>query len=93
MATKNIAWNTGTGNITLTYSGQGNGTVLVESDPNDVYEDRSQTIVVSTTAGSPVVSRQVTIIQGMKHPNFMTADGYWWLGADNKYFNVKEEEE
>lgn len=92
MATKSIAWTTGTGNITLSYTGQGNDTVLVQSDPNDVYENRSQTVTFSTTAGS-AISRQVTVTQGMKHPNFMTADGYWWLGADNKYFNVKEEEE
>ena len=26
MATKSIAWNTGSGNITLTYNGQGDGT-------------------------------------------------------------------
>lgn len=26
MATKTVAWDTGTGNITLTYTGQGDGT-------------------------------------------------------------------
>lgn len=88
MATKSIAWNTGTGNITLTYSGQGNDTVLVESDPNDIYEDRSQTIVVSTTAGSPTVSRQVTITQRMKEPNLIDSEGNWLIDSNDTYLIV-----
>lgn len=89
MATKIIAWTTGTGNITLSYSGQGNDTVTVASDPNNVYEGRSQTITFKTLDNA--ITRQVTVTQGMKHPNFKTADGLWLLTADNKYFNVKEE--
>ncbi len=88
MATKTIAWTTGTGNITLTYTGQGNDSVTVTSAPNDVYADRSQTVTFKTADNS--ISRQVTITQGMKHPNFKTADGLWILTADNKYFNVKD---
>ena len=89
MATKIIAWTTGTGNITLSYSGQGNDTVTVASDPNNVYEGRSQTITFKTLDNA--ITRQVTVTQGMKQPNFKTADGDWLLTADNKYFNVKEE--
>ena len=88
MATKMIAWNTGTGNIILDYTGSKDDTVTVSSDANDVYEDRSQVITVKTLDNS--MSRQVTITQGMKHPNFKTADGLWILTADNKYFNVKD---
>ena len=88
MATRSIAWNTGTGNITLTYSGQGNDTVLVESDPNDIYEDRSQTIAVSTTTGSPAVSRQVTITQGMKEPNLIDSEGNWLIDSNDTYLIV-----
>lgn len=92
MATKSVAWQKGSGNITLSPNmGQGNGTVVVSSDPNDVYEDRSQTITFTATAGSATLNYQVTVSQGMKEPNFKTADGYWILTADNKYFNVKEE--
>lgn len=90
MATKSIAWQTGTGNITLSYTGQGNDTVVVTSDENDVYEARSQTVSISTTVGGSI-TRQVTINQPMREPNFKTADGYWILTADNKYFNVQEE--
>ena len=45
MATKSIAWNTGSGNITLTYQGQGDGPVTVQSDVNDGAE-RSQVITI-----------------------------------------------
>ena len=45
MATKQIAWNTGSGNITLTYQGQGDGPVTVQSDANDDAE-RSQVITI-----------------------------------------------
>lgn len=86
---KTIPWNTGSGNIILDYSGEGDDTVSVSSDPNDIYEDRVQTITFKTSNNE--VTRQVTVAQGMKHPNFMTADGLWLLTADNKYFNVEDE--
>ena len=89
MATKSIAWNTGTGNITLTYTGQGNDTVLVQSDPNNLYQDRSQVITFSTTAGA-AISRQVTINQGMKEPNLVTKDGHWIVTKNDKYVIIKE---
>ena len=63
MATKSIAWNTGTGNITLTYQGQGDGTIIVSSDPNNLGSVRSQVINIKTTAGSPVVTRELTVSQ------------------------------
>lgn len=90
MATKSIAWQTGTGNITLSYSsGQGNETVTVTSDPNNLYVDRSQTLTFSTTTGT-TISRQVTVVQGMKEPNFKTSEGYWFVTSDDKYFTVQE---
>lgn len=90
MATKSIAWSVGTGNITLSYSGQGDDTVSVSSDPNNLYYDRSQTVTFSTTAGSPTVTKQVTINQGMREPNFETSQGYWFVTSDDKYFTVQE---
>lgn len=35
MVTKSIAWDTGTGNITLTYQGQGDGPVSIKTDANN----------------------------------------------------------
>lgn len=88
MATKSIAWQKGTGNITLTYTGQGNDTVTVTSSPNDVYEDRSQTVTFSTTAGSPTVTRQVTVTQGMREPNLIDSDGNWLIDSNDTYLIV-----
>ena len=64
MATKQIAWQTGSGNITLTYQGRGDGTVAVQSDANNIGSARSQQITIETTAGSPVVTKNLTISQG-----------------------------
>lgn len=61
MATKSIAWNTGTGNITLTYQGQGDGTITVESDENNLGSARSQVISIKTVSGA--VTRNITINQ------------------------------
>lgn len=79
-----IAWTTGTGNITLTYDGEGNGTIVVASDDNNLSVERSQ--VVTVTAGS--LTRQITIRQAAC-PNFKTSDGKFFKLADGKYFNVK----
>lgn len=68
MATKTIAWTTGSGNITLTYEGQGNGSISVASDENDSFEERSQSFEIVTTAGSP--EKAVSILvkqQGKKY--------------------------
>lgn len=89
MATKTIAWNTGSGNIILDYTGVKNDTVTVSSSENDLYEARSQVVTFKTT--DDAISRQVTVTQGMREPNLKTADGYWLLTADNKYLNVQEE--
>lgn len=62
MATKSIAWTTGTGNILLTYTGQGNGTIQVASDPNSLGTARSQVITVKTTQGG-VVTKNITVSQ------------------------------
>jgi hypothetical protein len=64
METKQIAWNTGTGNITLTYQGQGDGTIAVQSDANNIGSARSQVINIETTAGSPAVVKNFTVSQG-----------------------------
>lgn len=63
MATKTIAWNTGSGNITLTYTGQGNGSISVSSSENDSFDERSQSVSIVTTAGSPEKALSVLIKQ------------------------------
>lgn len=80
MATKRIAWNTGSGNITLTYTGQGNGTIAVQSDANDLGSARSQTIVVQTTAGG-VIARNLTVSQAACPVPVGTVLSYSYTGS------------
>ena len=65
MATKSIAWNTGSGNINVEYGGSKDGTIVVTSDNNNLYESRSQQIKVRTTDGSNI-ERTITIQQAAK---------------------------
>jgi hypothetical protein len=44
MSQHRIAWNTGTGDIILNYNGEGNETVSVSSDPNNLYDERQQVV-------------------------------------------------
>ena len=90
MATKTITWSDGTTAV-LTYSGQGSGTITVQSDPNNHYESRSAQVTVKTTDGSNI-QRTVTVTQAAKVsiPNFILSDGKYMLLSDNKYFNVQE---
>lgn len=87
MATKVIPWTTGTGNITLTYTGQGNGTIVVQSDDNNLDVSRSQSITVETTKGG-TVSKFLTITQAAG-PNFRLSNGDAFAPADYDYMNVQ----
>jgi hypothetical protein len=62
MATLRIPWADGNGNIILTYTGQGNGTVTVQSDTDNLGDDRSQTLTFKTVGANPVTV-QVVVIQ------------------------------
>lgn len=69
MATKTIAWNTGSGNIILTYSGTGNSSVSIVSDVNDTFDAREQSVRIETTAGSPSKAIDLLIRQkGKTYP-------------------------
>ena len=81
---KQIPWNTGDGNITLTYNGQGNDSILVDSDINELETSRSKQITVSGGG----ITRVVIINQEACPVNFRSADGYIIKTADNYYFNV-----
>ena len=59
MATKVVPWNVGNGNITLSYNGEGDGTISVSSDINNLDAEREQTIEI-TGAG---LIRSVTVKQ------------------------------
>ena len=62
MATKSIAWDSGGGYITLTYTGSGNGSISVTSDENPLSTSRSKTITIQTVGGA--ITKNLTISQG-----------------------------
>ena len=69
METKTIAWTTGSGNISLTYTGQGNGSISVSSSENDLFDDRSQSFNIVTTNGSPEQAVSILVKQkGKSYP-------------------------
>ena len=64
MATKTKQWADGS-SATIQYDGQGDGHIIITSDPNEHYEARSMQITVGTTDGSGI-QRVVTINQAAK---------------------------
>lgn len=86
MAQVTIPWNSGTGNIVLTFTGQGNAIVIVSSDDNSLDTERSQAITVKTLDGS--IQRRVTITQAAG-PNFKTKDGERVRLKDGNYLNIR----
>lgn len=62
MAQKQVAWNSGAGYIKLTYTGSGNGSIIVDSDENNLGTARSQVVTVRTVDGTKSVN--LTVRQG-----------------------------
>jgi len=62
MATKTIYWSGSSGDrITVTYTGNGNDSVSIASDPNPGTVSRNKTITFATTDGK--VTKTVAVIQ------------------------------
>lgn len=59
---KVVPWVNGSGNITLSYDGQGDGQIVINTDPNDLTVPRSQ--VIGVTARDK--SKQFTVNQQAK---------------------------
>lgn len=87
MATTVKTWPTG-GTVTLTYGGQGNGTIVVETDDNPTDVARSMTVTVETTAGSPMQTATFTVSQAAG-PNFRLSNGTAYVTKGSDFFNVK----
>lgn len=81
MATKTIAWTSGSGNITLTYTGQGNGSISVASDANDSVYDREQSFNIVTTEGSPEQALSILVKQAGKTYDAGTAFDFGYTGS------------
>ena len=78
MASLSIPWNDGPGNIVLTYTGQGNDTVIVTSDTNNVGYDRQQQITFVVTDGA------IRHVIGTSSGNRLrTSNGHYLRSLDN----------
>lgn len=82
MVVKKIPWNTGNGNIKITYMGIGNESISIESDTeNDNFEERSQVITFETTKGTPIQIKSLTIYQSPKEVPVGTIYNYDYTGT------------
>lgn len=80
MATKSIAWNDGSGEyITLTYTGQGNGSIVASSPVNN-GPARSKVITIETTQGG-LVTKNVTVNQAACPVPVGTVLNYAYTGS------------
>lgn len=87
METKVKNWSTGDGSVILTYSGQDNGTIIVESDMNTSNSSRSMTI--SARTGN--ITRNVTVNQSACPVNFRVKDGGLMQTSNGGWFAVQDE--
>lgn len=78
MASISIPWNDGAGNIILTYTGQGDGTVTVTSDTDNLGTDRQQIVTFVVTDGAI----RNTIETSSSH-QLRTSDGNILRSLDN----------
>ena len=78
MSQISIPWRTGTGNIVLTLTGQGNDTVIVTSDTDNKGYDRQQTISFYVTDGA--IRHTIVTSNGKR---LKTADGHYLTSLDN----------
>lgn len=80
MATKTIAWEKGGGYITLTYTGTGNAPISVQSDANELYEPREQSVQIVTSKGSPQKAVSLLVRQKGKTYPVGTIFNYEYTG-------------
>ncbi len=83
MATITIPWADGNGNVILTYDGQGDGTVTVRSDTDNLGDTRQMTITLKTAGANPATAH-VTIIQPTGMQILLDVDGKTLRDADGK---------
>lgn len=69
--TKAIPWNTGGGNIIVTFSGHGDGVVTVSSDTDCTLQDRQQMLTISGGG----LTAYVLVIQKSGARGLITSDG------------------
>lgn len=73
-----IAWNGSNDSIVITYTGNGNGVISVQSDKNEGV-DRQQSFNIETTKGSSKKIASVTVKQYGMREVFQCVDGDFLL--------------
>lgn len=81
MATKTVAWESGGGYITLTYTGVGNAPISVKSDANESFSDRQQYVSIATTEGIPQKAVDLLVKQKGKTYPSGTVFNYAYTGT------------
>lgn len=78
---KTVAWESGGGYITLTYTGVGNAPISVKSDANESFNDRQQYVSIATTKGSPQKAVDLLVKQKGKTYPSGTVFNYSYTGT------------
>ena len=78
---KTVAWESGGGYITLTYTGIGNAPISVKSDANESFSDRQQYVSIATTKGSPQKAVDLLVKQKGKTYPSGTVFNYSYTGT------------
>lgn len=85
MASVEIKWNDGAGNIVASFTGSGDGSVVLQSDASNEGLDREQSVHVATSGGE--VEVDVTVRQTGLREEFLAADG-GFRTADGEIYGV-----
>ena len=78
-------WLTGTGNLSVTYEGDGDGTAVFTSDENSGID---RVMDVAFKAGDVVVERVVTQ-EGLRQPFGLSGGGVFRLANDGRFGVLK----
>lgn len=90
MATLTIPWNDGNGDIILTYTGQGDGVVIVRSSTDNLGDDRRQ-VLTFRTVGQNSVSVQVAVVQPTGMQVLLDSNGNALRTIEGKVLRVMPE--
>ena len=87
MATLIKQWPTGTGNLSVTYDGDGDGTAVFTSDTNEGI-DREQNIVFKSSDNSISIERNVRQ-EGLRQPFGLNGGGVFRLANGGRFGVLK----
>ena len=77
-------WNDGE-NLTVTYTGSGNGEATFTSEVNEGI-DKEINVIVRTTEGNNVDEKSVVVKQAGLREEYITADDEVYMTADNEIY-------